>query len=294
MKVESFENGETIKMEEKNLWRKEIYAKNVVLKFLCKKILFSKQSPYQKVEVVETDYFGRMLLNDDIIMICEKDEFVYHEMIAHVPLFLHPNPESVLIIGGGDGGSAREVLKHPSVNHCQMVEIDQMVVSACKQYIPQTAVSFSHPKLDLKIADGVKFVQKTREKYDIVLIDSTDPVGPAVPLFGESFYQNVFKILKDDGIVVAQGESPFYNLPSQKSLIKITNKLFPISCFYHFGNMTYPGGLWSFLFASKKYHPIKDYQKSKAPKMNFQYYNPDIHRGSFASPSFLKNTLQSL
>ena len=281
-------------MEKENLWRQETYAQDVVLKFLCKKILFSDQSPYQKVEIVETDYFGRVLLNDDIIMISEKDEFVYHEMLAHVPLFLHPNPEKILIIGGGDGGTAREVLKHPSVKVCRMVEIDQMVVDACKQYMPQTAVSFSHPKLDLKIEDGVKFVQNTKEKYDIILIDSTDPVGPAIPLFGESFYKNVFKILKDDGIAAAQGESPFYNLPSQKSLMKIANKLFPISCFYHFGNISYPGGLWSFLFASKKYHPIKDYQVLKTPKMKFQYYNPNIHISSFASPSFLSETLQSL
>ena len=196
----------------------------MILKFLCKKVLFSDQSPYQKVEVVETDYFGRVLLNDDIIMICEKDEFVYHEMISHIPLFLHPKPESVLIIGGGDGGTAREVLKHPSVKICQMVEIDQMVVDACKLHIPQTAVSFSHPKLDLKIEDGVKFVQNTKKKYDVILIDSTDPIGPAVPLFGDTFYRNIFNILKDDGLVVAQGESPFYNLPSQKSLMKITKK----------------------------------------------------------------------
>lgn len=281
-------------MEKTNLWRKENYAKNVILKFLCKKILFSGQSSYQKVEVVDTDYFGRVLLNDDIIMISEKDEFIYHEMIAHTPLFLHPKPENILIIGGGDGGTAREVLKHPSVKICQMVEIDLMVVTACKKYIPQTACSFSHPKLDLKIEDGVQFVQNTKEKYDVVLIDSTDPVGPAVPLFGETFYKNVFKILKDDGIVVAQGESPFYNLPSQKSLMKITNKLFPISLFYHFGNMTYPGGLWSFLFASKKYHPVKDYQKPKIQNMKLQYYNPDIHTGSFASPSFLTEILKSL
>jgi len=281
-------------MKETSLWRQETYAQNVILKFLCKKILFSNQSPYQKVEVVETDYFGRVLLNDDIIMICEKDEFVYHEMIAHVPLFLHPNPENVLIIGGGDGGTAREVLKHPLVKICHIVEIDQMVVDACKLHIPQTAISFSHPKLDLKIEDGVQFVQNSKDRYDVILIDSTDPIGPAVPLFGDAFYKNVFHLLNNDGIAVAQGESPFYNLPSQKSLIKITKKLFPISCFYHFGNMTYPGGLWSFLLASKKYHPVNDFQKSKVSNMTFQYYNPDIHVGSFATPSFLKEIIQTL
>ena len=283
-------------MTKKEKWAEEEYKPGVYLRFLCSKVWFSAQSPYQKVEVLESPYFGKVLMNDDIVMITERDEFVYHEMIAHFPLFVHPQPENVLIIGGGDGGSAREVLKHKSIKTCKMVEIDEMVVEACKKYIPQTAVSFSEPRLDLVIDDGVKFVQSTSQKYDLVIVDSTDPIGPAVPLFGEKFYQNVYRILKEDGLVVAQGESPFYNIESQKSLAKITRTLFPISCFYHFGNMSYPGGLWSFVLASKKYHPLRNLQSSRlaSSEIDFKYYNLDIHKGALASPSFLKKTLSQI
>ena len=275
----------------KEIWMEEEDSFNgVVLKFLCRKILFSGQSPYQKVEVVESQGLGRVLLNDRIIMICENDEFVYHDMIAHVPLFVHPNPKKVLIIGGGDGGSAREVLRHPQVELCQNVEIDAMVVEACRKYIPQTACSFSNPKVELIIGDGVEFVKNTKTKYDVILVDSTDPIGPAVPLFGKPFYENVWKALADDGIVVAQGESPFYNFEQQVQLVRIVQSLFPTVLPYHFGNMSYPGGLWSFVLGSKKYHPVEDFQPTRVEKsgLKCKYYNPAIHKAAFASPSFVQ------
>ncbi len=277
---------------EKNTTRKEVYASGVELHFDCE-VLYSKKSPYQTVEVVNSSYFGKVLLNDGVIMVTERDEFVYHEMISHVPLFVHPNPKKILVIGGGDGGTAREVVKHPSVEVCKVVEIDALVVESCKEYIPQTASSYFHPKVQVKIEDGVQYVLNTKERYDVVIVDSSDPIGPAVPLFGEEFYKGVYNVLNDDGIVVSQAESPFYLLESQKKLFSITRPLFPIVDLYHYGNFSYPGGLWSFLFASKKYHPIVDLkeQRVKDSSIKFQYYNTSIHIGSFASPSFLEKEL---
>ena len=224
----------------------------------------------------------------------ERDEFVYHDMMAHVPLFLHPDAKKVLVIGGGDGGTAREVLRHKSVEKCTMVEIDGVVVEACREHIKQCSCELDNARLDLIIGDGVKFVKETKEKFDVILIDSTDPIGPAQPLFGEDFYQDVYNCLSDDGIVVAQGESPFYIGEMQVTLLKLLNKLFPVATIYNFSNLTYPGGLWSFTFGSKKYHPTKDFNAGRVKEsgLDFQYYNEQIHMGSFAIPSFQRKNLE--
>ena len=273
--------------------RKEVYAPGVELNFDCE-ILYSKKSDFQTVEIVKSPYFGKMLLNDGVIMVTERDEFVYHEMIAHTPLFIHPNPKKVLVIGGGDGGTAREVIKHPSIELCKVVEIDGLVVESCKEHIPQTASSYNDPKVEVKIEDGIDYVLNTKEKYDLVIVDSSDPIGPAIPLFGSKFYKGVHNILNDDGIVVSQGESPFFMPESQKKIYSITRPLFPVVDFYHYGNFSYPGGLWSFLFSSKKYHPLKDFKEDrvKNSKIDFKYYNTDIHKASFASPTFLNESLK--
>ena len=277
----------------KELWVEESQF-GTCFRVLCRNILFTGKSPYQKVQVADTPAFGKVLLNDDIIMITEKDEFVYHEMITFVPLFTHPCPKKVLIIGGGDGGTAREVLKYSKllekIQKCDMVEIDSMVVEACKKHIPQTGKALSHPDLNLYIEDGLKFIKNTSEKYDIILIDSTDPIGPAVPLFGPDFYKDVFNALTDEGIVAAQGESPYFFPKSQDKLMNIYKSLFPIHLFYFYGNMTYPGGLWSFILGSKKHHPLKNIQTHKIKKIenSFQYYNADIHQSAFAMPNFVK------
>tara|TARA_B100000925_G_scaffold290088_1_gene274471 strand:+ start:11839 stop:12693 length:855 start_codon:yes stop_codon:yes gene_type:complete len=277
------------------LWIEEKHE-NFSLGFKVNKVLFSGKSDFQTVDVVETEQLGNMLLNDGLIMCTEKDEFVYHDMIAHVPLFVHPTPKKVLVIGGGDGGTAREVLRHPNVEKCVMVEIDKMVVDASIAHLPITSCVFDNPKLELHIDDGLKFVKETKEKFDVVLVDSTDPIGPAQPLFGEEFYQDIYNCLNDDGIVVSQGESPFYEVPMQKKLMGIINKIFPISTIYNFSNLTYPGGLWSFTFGSKKHHPINDFKSERVSSFDgeFKYYNQRIHPGAFAIPSFMAKELEGL
>lgn len=279
-----------------NLWVEEKFQDFLGLKFKVEKVLFSGKSEFQTVDVVETKGHGKMLLNDGLIMVTERDEFAYHDMITHVPLFVHPNPKNVLVIGGGDGGTAREVIRHTSVEKCTMVEIDGMVVDACKEHIPQTSSALDDPRINLIIGDGVKFVAETQEKFDVIIVDSTDPIGPAQPLFGEAFYQDVFNCLADDGIVVSQGESSWYAMDIQQSLLKVLNAVFPKSYLYSFSNLTYPGGLWSFTFASKKYHPIDNFNESRVLESNliFDYYNPALHSASFALPSFVKKGLAGL
>lgn len=279
-----------------NLWVEEKSNEYYSMKFKVKNVLFEGQSEFQSVEVVDTVGHGKMLLNDGLIMVTERDEYIYHDMIVHVPLFTHPNPKNVLVIGGGDGGTAREVLRHPSVEKCTMVEIDEMVINASKEHIPITSQVFSNPKLDLKIEDGLKFVKATREKFDVVIVDSTDPIGPAEPLFNIEFYQDIANCLTDEGIVVSQGESPFYNVDMQQKLLGIVNETFQICGAYNFSNLTYPGGLWTFTFGSKKYHPLNDFdpQRVHNSTMEFKYYNTDLHTASFALPNFMRKNLSGL
>ena len=280
-------------MKKKAVWVDEVYQDIVRTSFKLKKRLFKGKSPFQTVEVVETAGHGKLLLIDGMTMVSERDEFVYHEMIAHPALFLHPKPRRVLVIGGGDGGTVREVLRHKTVENCTLVEIDGLVVSASRKYIPQTAGALSDRRATVLIDDGVKFVAETDEKFDVVIVDSTEPFGPAAELFGPAFYKNVKRILTEDGIVASQAGSPFYEISTIKNLFRITKKIFPVVEVCLFNNLTYPGGLWAFMFATKGLHPVKDFipAKVRTAKMRLRWYNADIHAGCFALPNFLKKAI---
>jgi len=268
----------------------------VAIRYRVKRTLFSGKSPYQQIDVLETEGFGRMLLNDGLVMISERDEFVYHEMIAHVPLFVHPDPQRVLVIGGGDGGTVREVLKHPSVKECKLVEIDAMVIDACREFIPSTAAALDDPRATVIVDDGVKFVAETDERFDLVIVDSTDPIGPAQPLFGDGFYSNVGKVLTNSGIVVSQGESPFYEAETQAALLGVLKKFFEPVRLYNYSNLTYPGGLWSFTFASKGLCPVADFDERRVERsgIEFGYYNAGIHKAAFTLPEFIRRMVVSI
>ena len=211
-------------------------------------------------------------------------------MITHVPMHLHPNPKTILVIGGGDGGTVREVLRHPSVEKCTMVEIDSIVVEAAKKFIPQTSCQLDNVKVQLKIADGVDFVKTCQEKFDVVIIDSSDPIGPATPLFNIDFYKNVANILNENGIVVSQGETPFYEMEMQKKLVEIKSQVFKKVHVYNYCNMSYPSGLWTFTYASNEICPFEDFKAEKISE-NFKYYNSQIHIGAFLIPEFQKQAL---
>jgi spermidine synthase len=280
-------------MSAEKRWADEEYQGVVRTGFRLKKKLFKGRSRFQTVEVVETKGHGRLLLIDGMTMVSERDEFVYHEMIAHVPLFLHPNPRRVLVIGGGDGGSVREVLKHKGVERCVLVEIDGLVVEASRKYIPLTAAKLSDRRAVVRIEDGVKFVRETAEQFDVVIVDSTEPFGPAKALFGISFYKDVKRVLTQDGIVISQAGSPFYEIATIKNLDRILKPIFPVTDAYLFTNLTYPGGLWAFAFASKGLRPVKDFRTArvKAARLPLRWYNADVHAGAFALPNFLREAL---
>jgi len=259
--------------------------------------VFSGTSSYQRIEVVDTGAFGRMLFNDGVVMVSERDEFVYHEMIAHVPLFVHPRPRRVLVIGGGDGGSVREVLRHPEVEHCRLVEIDGMVLDACREHLPSMAGSLADPRVEVTVGDGVAFVERTGERYDLVLVDSTDPVGPAEPLFGPGFYSAVHRVLREDGVVVSQAESPFLHPDRQRALLRILGDRFERVGIYNYANITYPGGFWSFTFAARgDLCPLGDLDDARVERsgLAFRYYSPEVHRAAFVLPPFQAQALRGL
>ena len=233
------------------LWYTEDHLQGVELSFKIKNTLISKQTKYQKLDIYETYKYGILLTLDDLVMTTEKDEFVYHELIAHVPLFSHKSPEDVLIIGGGDGGTAREVVKHPGITRVDMVEIDQEVVEMSKQYMPFLAHELTNPKVKLFFRDGVEFMKNTSVRYDVIMIDSTDPIGPGDGLFNTQFYQNCSKALKDGGILVAQAESPFNNPNWVKQIFSKLRNVFPVVRAYIGLIPTYPGGSWCFAFCGK-------------------------------------------
>jgi spermidine synthase len=276
-----------------NLWADEEYQGIVRTGFRLKRKLFKGKSPFQTVEVVETKGHGKLLLIDGMTMVSERDEFVYHEMIAHVPLFLHPRPRRVLVIGGGDGGTVREVLRHKTVERCVLVEIDGLVVEASKKYIPLTAGKLSDRRAVVRIEDGVKFVRETDERFDVIIVDSTEPFGPAKELFGTAFYKDVRRVLTEDGIVVSQAGSPFYEIGTIKNLDRILKPIFPVVDAYLFTNLTYPGGLWTFTYASKGIRPVRNFQpqRVKAAKLPLKWYNAEVHAGAFALPEFIRKAL---
>ncbi|HLR89956.1 MAG TPA: polyamine aminopropyltransferase [Balneolaceae bacterium] len=276
----------------------EFYNKNTGLTIGVEKLLFSRQSEYQLVEVYETDTWGNLLTIDGMVMLSERDEFVYHEMLAHVAMFSHPAPKRVLIIGGGDGGTAREVLKHPSVTRVDMVEIDKTVVDASKQFFPGVG-AFDDSRLQVIYEDGIQFVKAVKEPYDILIIDGSDPVGPAEGLFSQEFYKACKSALTKDGILTTQTETPWVESyhPAMRKVFGALSELFPISAMYLSSIPLYPAGLWSMGYASNSQDPLSEdietrhQAKEKEILQGLKYYNPDVHRAAFALPNFVKNII---
>ncbi|NOZ11181.1 MAG: polyamine aminopropyltransferase [Gammaproteobacteria bacterium] len=278
------------------MWFTELHHQRVGLSLKVSRVLYSEYSDFQRIDVIDTEQFGKALVLYGSIMITEKDEFVYHEMLSHVPLNVHPKPEKVLIIGGGDGGVLREVTKHSSVQQATMVEIDKKVVEVCKQYFPEVG-GFDHPKSRVIFDDGAAFVANTNEKFDVILADTSDPIGPAEVLFQKPFYQSAYDCLSDDGIFVPQSESPLFHQDSVTKIYRNLKSVFPIVRMYLAHIPTYPSALWSFAFCSKKYDPLEDFDENfvsgRLTGMGLKYYNKDIHRACFALPGYVKDLVSS-
>ncbi|MCX8029632.1 MAG: polyamine aminopropyltransferase [Brevinematales bacterium] len=259
--------------------------------YRVKNILFSCKSRYQDVKVVELDGFGLALTLDGVVQYTEKEEFIYHETLAHIPLFTHPNPKNVLIIGGGDCGVAREVLKHKSVENLILVDIDEMVTEVSKKYFYHLYGSaFEDKRLKIIHDDGFKFVRDYKgDKFDVVLIDLTDPVGPAKPLFEEPFYRMVSDVLSYDGIMAAQTESIWYHKDTILSVQKALKNVFPIVDLAYFVTPVYTGYWWSISIGSKKYDPRKD---CRTCSLNNKYYSDDVREVSFLPYSLYSKLLE--
>lgn len=280
------------------LWFSEPHTKNVKLSIRVDRQLYTAQSEFQRIDIFESKEFGRFLTLDGYMMMTEKDEFIYHEMIVHPAMAVHPNVRNVLVIGAGDGGVVRELSRYNSIQSIDVVEIDEMVVEACKQYLPQTADSFKDPRVTIYYQDGLRYIRKYEQCYDLIIVDSTDPFGPGEGLFTKEFYGNCYKALREDGIMVNQHESPFYEedaIAMQRAHKRIVES-FSISRVYQAHIPTYPSGHWLFGFASKKYHPIQDVRSGewKALGLKTKYYNSQLHIGAFALPNYVEELLEDV
>ncbi|UYO62466.1 polyamine aminopropyltransferase [Acetobacterium wieringae] len=280
------------------LWFSEKHTPNVKFSIQVDRQLYCGQSEFQRIDIFDSKEFGRFLTLDGYMMLTEKDEFIYHEMMVHIPMAVHPTAKKVLIIGGGDGGAIRELVRYPLVEHIDLVEIDELVVEVCKKHLPQTACCFNDERVTVHYQDGLKFIRRCENEYDLIIVDSTDPFGPGEGLFTKEFYGNCYKALKEDGIMVNQHESAFYlddAVAMQRAHKRIVES-FPISRVYQAHIPTYPSGHWLFGFASKKYHPIEDLKAVKWNAMGFKtrYYNTQLHVGAFALPNYVEELLKDV
>ena len=278
------------------LWFSENHTENVKLSIRINKQLHSEESDFQRIDVFESPEFGRFLALDGYLMLTEKDEFIYHEMITHVPMAVHPNVKDVLVIGAGDGGVMRELSKYPQIEKIDVVEIDERVVEVCKAYLPKTAIGFEDKRINLYFQDGLKYIRRCENSYDLIIVDSTDPFGPGEGLFTKEFYGAGYRALKEDGIMVYQHGSPFYDEDEAacRSMHRKAYRSFPISRVYQAHIPTCPSGYWLFGFASKKYHPLKDFDGKKWKEKNIKtwYYSANLHRGAFMLPRYVEELLE--
>ena len=280
-----------------DLWFTENHTENVKFSIRLKEQIYHDKSPFQDIDFFVSEEFGTFFTLDGLIMVTEKDEFIYHDMIVHVPMAVNPEIKNVLVIGGGDGGTVRELTRYKGIENIDMVEIDEKVVVACKKYLPQTASNLDDNRVNLYFEDGVAFIERKKNVYDLILIDSTDPIGPGEGLFTKTFYNNCYEALNEDGILINQHESPYYERDKKamnRSHLRL-KETFPISMVYQFHMPTYPSGHWLFGFASKKFHPLNDINEKEWLKndLDTKYYNLDIHKGAFALPTYVKKALEN-
>lgn len=279
-----------------DLWYTEEHSKESKFSIKVLRQLHSVQSPFQKIDILESNEFGRFFTLDGYMMVTEKDEFIYHEMIVHVAMATNPNIKKVLVIGAGDGGTVRELTRYDTIEQIDMVEIDKMVVDVCKEYLPQTACKLDDPRVNLFFEDGLRYIRFKENAYDLIIVDSTDPFGPGEGLFTKEFYGNCYNALTKDGILVNQHENAYYTsyaLSMRRAHCHIVN-LFPICKVYQAHIPTYPSGHWLFGFASKTYDPVTDLNAEAWNQLGIytRYYNTDLHRGCFALPTYINEILE--
>lgn len=278
------------------MWFSEMHTANVKISIRTDKQLYSAQSDYQRIDVFESPEFGRFVTLDGDIIFSEADEFIYNEMVTHVPMSVHPDVKKVLIIGGGDGGVAREFCRYPEIAEIDVVESDDMFVKVCREFFPETAKGFEDQRVKIYYEDGLRFLRDKINVYDIIVNDSTDPFGHTEGLFTKEFYGSCYKALREDGIMVYQHGSPFYDEDEAacRSMHRKAYKSFPISRVYQAHIPTCPSGYWLFGFASKKYHPLYDFKPERFNDRRLEtwYYTTNLHTGAFMLPKYVEDLLE--
>ena len=281
-----------------DLWFSEFHAPDVKHSIRVTRHLYSQKSNYQQIDVFDTPEFGRVLTLDGNVMLTERDEFIYDEMITHVPMSVHPNIRNILVIGAGDGGVVKELTRYSNVEKIDLVEMDPQVVEVCRTYLPENASKLDDERVCIYFDNALRFIRKRHSAYDLIIVDSTDPFGPSERYFTREFYGICYNALRDDGIMVNQQGSPFYqhDADAMKRSHQRIVSTFPISRVYQAHIPTYAAGYWLFGFASKRYHPIDDFnsQKWAALNLNTRYYTTRLHIGSFYLPAFLEQMLKEV
>jgi spermidine synthase len=272
-------------------WFHETYHDTSAIGIHIGELVHSEQSPYQKIEVFETRGHGRLLLLDGMVMLTELDEFVYHELISHVPLCIHPDPKRVLVVGGGDGGTVREVLKHRGVEQVVLCEIDERVTRVCQEFIPAVAGQLGDPRVELVFADAVQYVRDHRDAFDAILVDSSEPIGPAAGLFAGAFFADLRRALRPGGVIAAQTESPFYAADTVRSVFAEIRGVFSRVHAYYGCIPTYPSGCWTFALASDTRGP-EGLDPARAAAIAGRYFDADLGRGAFALPVFIRRLVE--
>ena len=280
------------------LWFNEFHTPDVRHGIRVDRHLFSKKSDYQQIDVFETPEFGRVLTLDGSVMLTERDEFIYDEMITHVPMSVHPAVRDILVIGAGDGGVVKELARYPQVERIDLVEMDPEVLEACTAYLPENASRLSDSRVHIYYDNALRFIRRRANQYDLIIVDSNDPFGPNEGYFTREFYGICYNALREDGIMVNQQGSPFFSHDAeamQRSHQRIAST-FPISRVYQAHIPTYAAGYWLFGFASKKYHPIDDFDPNRWLSYHFRtdYYTPKLHVGAFYLPAFLERMLEEV
>jgi len=280
------------------LWFQEEDDSGLRLAYQVTDVLFRGESEFQKVDVIETQTYGRMLLIDGLVMITDKDEFVYHELIAHIPALQHPDPKHVVVIGGGDGGTVRELLKHPGIEKITLCEIDALVVEASRKYFPAVASGLDDPRVEVMIGDGVDYMKKHSAKaLDLVIVDSTDPIGPGEGLFSGDFYRSVAAALREGGLMVCQSESPWFDKPMLHRIHRNVSAGFSFRAPYIASVPTYPRGFWSWTMASQNPIDPAKYDRSRLCDLLSQgeglhFLNHELMTGVFALPNYFRKKIQ--
>jgi len=286
----AMDQGSPNRKQRLDLWFRDSpeLGRGCALSIRIRDVLCHYHSRFQEIAIFETDQMGRMLVLDDVTMLTEFDEFAYHEMIAHVPMMTHPNPTRVLVIGGGDGGTIREVLKHPGVSQVDLCEIDEEVVAACRKFLPSLASGFDDPRVSCFYEDGAAFVKKHPGSYDVIIVDSTDPVGPGQILFQPPFYRDMKRSLTKEGVAVTQCESIFFHSEIIAKVAAFSRKIYPHVGYYQTLVPTYPSGIIGFMFCSLRYDAAgADGLEERASKLkDLKYYTPAMHRAAFTLPRF--------